>query len=239
MKQIDRFQEIINRNKSQQHVIAFIGLGSMHHIERLDAYSDIDFFMIVKEGYKDTYLKQVDWLEVAPIAWWYQETKDGLKVIYEDHMFLEFAVFTLEELKTIPFEKGTVYYKNDDIIDEVLLPSVSRPKIQEERYTINTWLSNLFIGLLREKRGEKVAAFLMIQVYASHHMLSLLRNNQDDPFVVERRIEKHLNLNYQKLYPGYDGNIISVKYQLEIMKQTFSLPQTFLNIINTYLEEGQ
>ena len=239
MKQINRFQEIIEHNKNQDHVIAFIGLGSMHHTERLDAYSDIDFFMIVKEGYKEKYLKQVDWLEVSPIAWWYQETKDGLKVIYEDYMFLEFAIFTLDELKSIPYEKGTIYYKKEGFPENLFQTLLKKESKRDVSHTINTWLSNIYIGLMRERRGEKVAAFLMIQVYASHHMLSLLRNQEDDPFVVERRIEKELQLDYQKLYPGYDGNVLSVKYQLDIMNQTFSLPQSFLNMIKIYMEEGR
>jgi hypothetical protein len=237
MKQMNRFQEIIELNKVQEHVIAFIGLGSMHHINRLDIYSDIDFFMIVKDGFKDNYLNQVDWLEVSPIAWWYQETKDGLKVIYKDHIFLEFAVFTLDELKSIPFEIGTVYYKKEGFSEDLFYPSFQKKKKADVTHTINTWLSNLYIGLLRELRGEKVAAFLMIQVYATHQLLTLLKTDADDPFVVERRIEKNLLLEYQNLYTGYQGNIKSIKYQIKIMRQHFDIPQEFLTIILELLDE--
>ncbi len=40
---LNRFNTIIEFNKNKK-VLAFLGLGSMHEINRLDQYSDIDFF---------------------------------------------------------------------------------------------------------------------------------------------------------------------------------------------------
>lgn len=239
MNQMKRFLEIIENNKNKNHVLAFIGLGSMHHTDRIDDYSDIDFFMIVEDGFKEQYLKSVDWLEVSPIAWWYQETNDGLKVLYEDQYFLEFAVFTQDELKHIPYEKGTVYYKKEHINDDMFIPTIQKSEKKETTYIINTWLSNLYIGLLRELRGEKVAALFMIQVYATNHMLTLLDLEDDDPFVVERRVEQKIQLDYQKLYAGYDGNITSVKYQLEVIGQRYRLPESLIKALKRLLDKGE
>ena len=78
-----RFNEIIQRNQHKEEVLAFIGLGSMHDLSRLDAYSDIDFFIIVKsQGDKKNYMEDISWLDVHPIIFSYIETRDGLKVIY-------------------------------------------------------------------------------------------------------------------------------------------------------------
>ena len=44
-----------------------------------------------------------------------------------------------------------------------------------------------------------MAAFLMIQVYAASHLLKILDKHQDNPFVVERRIEQRLDLDYKVL----------------------------------------
>ena len=107
-----RFNEIIQLNQHKEEVLAFIGLGSMHDLTRLDAYSDIDFFILVQSQQdKKIYMEDMSWLDVHPIIFSYIETRDGLKVIYEDGILLEFAVFTMDELKHIPFQEGTIYYK--------------------------------------------------------------------------------------------------------------------------------
>ena len=227
MKQLKRFDDIIQLNKQKEHVLGFIGFGSMHYQHRLDKYSDIDFFIVVEKAFKNVLLKDISWLEVAKVAWWYQETPDGLKVMYEDGIFLEFAVFTQDELKGIPFEEGTVYYLKDGISESIFTPKNAPKKVIDQQYTLNTWLSNLYIGLLRELRGEKAASFLMIQVYASHHFLTLLNPSIDDPFVVERRVESRINLDYEKLYAGYLGNKTSAMYQLRILKETYDIPEIF------------
>lgn len=237
MIQLKRFHDIIEHNKNKDHVLGFIGFGSMHHTKRLDAYSDIDFFMIVTDQMKHAYLRDVTWLHVFPVAWWYQETKDGLKVMYEDGVFLEFAVFTPSELKDIPFEHGTIYYLKEGVDKDIFTPKHMPKKDIDQSYVYNTWLSNLYIGLLRENRGEKAAAFLMIQVYASKHFLTLLNPKVDDPFVVERRVEDRLNLDYEKLYSGYNGNKTSAAYQIHVLEKRFNMPEVFTNKIEALMKE--
>lgn len=233
--QMQRFLDIIERNKTKEHVLAFIGLGSMHHTDRLDAYSDIDFFMIVKDGFKEQHLTSIQWLDVHPIIFWYRETKDGLKVIYDDGILLEFAVFTLDELKNIPYEQGTIYYQKEAIDPSLFKPRITpRPAMKKDE-SIANWLSNLYVGLLREHRGEHVAAFLMIQVYAAHHFLSLINPNPDDPFVVERRIESRLQISYDMLYPGIRGNKDSVRYQINHLFERFNLNVQMVNKIKELL----
>ncbi len=152
-------------------------------------------------------MEDISWLNVSPIAFSYIETRDGLKVIYEDGILLEFAVFTLDELKQIPFQEGTIYYKKDVINTNDLKPQVSLPdKKKDTDKLISNCLSNLYIGMLRELRGEQVAAFLMIQVYATSNLLKVLDSKQEDPFVVERRIENRLKISYKDLYPGIKHN---------------------------------
>jgi lincosamide nucleotidyltransferase len=230
MKQLTRFQEIIKANQSDE-VLAFLGLGSMHDVSRLDEYSDIDFFMVVEKGYKNKYLSQVTWLEVAPIVFWYQETTDGLKVIYDDGILLEFAVFEVEELQYIPYQEGTIYYQKPSFDPNLLKPNIPLPQKRDMTWTLNTLLSNLYVGLLREHRGEHVAAFLMIQVYATHHLLTLLNAQQSDPFVVERRIEKTLKLNYQQLFPGIQHNRRAARHVLNIICKTHNCPSNLMKMI--------
>lgn len=235
MKQLKRFDEIITLNKKDPNVLGFIGFGSMHHTNRLDAYSDIDFFIIVNQ-HKETFLSSIKWLEVAPVAWWYQETRDGLKVMYEDGIFLEFAVFYLEELAHIPFEHGTIYYLKDGVDKEAFTPKKMPSKEINISHVFNTWLSNLYIGLLRHHRGEYAAAFLMIQVYASHHFLTLLDKNPDDPFVVERRIESRVSADFDALYAGYKHNVRSARYQLSILEKQFDIPDVYQKLFKELMD---
>ncbi len=234
-KLLKRFDEIIEYNKHKDEVLAFIGMGSMSSTNRIDDYSDIDFFIIVKNAYKQTYLKHMDWLNVKEISWWYQETKDGIKAMYEDGIYLEFAVFTEDEIKDIDFYEGTIYYQSKDIDKKSIQPKQIKHQTVDITYEINTLLSNLYVGLLRQKRGEKAAAFLMIQVYATNHLLKVLDEHPDDMYVVERRIEQRLDLNYEILYGGISNNIESAKYQLELIKHKFDLNASFLKEIEQLL----
>ena len=231
-----RFNEIIQLNQHKEDVFAFIGLGSMHDLSRLDAYSDIDFFIIVQsQDDKKRYMEDMSWLEVQPIIFSYIETKDGLKVIYDDGILLEFAVFTMDELKHIPFQEGTVYYKKAFINEHDLKPQIKSFHSVDLNKAISNCLSNLYVGLLREHRGEHVAAFLMIQVYATSHLLKILDQHQDDPFVVERRIERRLNLDYQGLYPGIIHNKMAVTKILNYLEPWTSSYQAIISKIKDML----
>ena len=231
-----RFNEIIQRNQHKEEVLAFIGLGSMHDLSRLDAYSDIDFFIIVKsQGDKKNYMEDISWLDVHPIIFSYIETRDGLKVIYEDGILLEFAVLTMEELKNITVPEGTIYYKKEDILDNDLKPKIKTVYKVDFNKAISNCLSNLYVGLLREHRGEHVAAFLMIQVYVTSNLLKILDQNQDDPFVVERRIEKRLDLDYEDLYPGIQLNKSAVSKILNYLEPCTSSYQAIISKIKDML----
>ena len=52
--------------------LALIGLGSVGtELDRLDDYSDLDFFAIVKAGHKTQFINNLDWLSnvhAAPVA---------------------------------------------------------------------------------------------------------------------------------------------------------------------------
>ena len=58
---------------------ALIGLGSVGlERDRLDAWSDLDFFAIVQAGSKPDYLADLSWLtDVAPVVYAFRNTVDG------------------------------------------------------------------------------------------------------------------------------------------------------------------
>src|SRR5512137_1753520 len=77
------------------HALALLGLGSVGlETDRLDEFSDLDFFAIVEDGHKARYIEDLDWLSAAcPIAYHFRNTVDGHKLLFSDGVFAEFAVF--------------------------------------------------------------------------------------------------------------------------------------------------
>lgn len=75
--------------------IALLGLGSVgRETDRIDAWSDLDFFAIVRPGEKARFVESLEWLaEARPIVWAFRNTADGSKVLMADGIFCEMAVF--------------------------------------------------------------------------------------------------------------------------------------------------
>ena len=114
-----RLDEIGRSLERSGHALALLGLGSVGvELDRLDAYSDLDFFVIVEPGQKRAYLNSLQWLsDVQQIAFSFLNTEDGYKLLFEDGIFCEFAVFEPDELKNIPFAPGRIAWKRTDLPD--------------------------------------------------------------------------------------------------------------------------
>jgi hypothetical protein len=120
---LDRLDAIARSIELSGHGLALFALGSAGlDVERLDDYSDLDFFAVVADGQKHRYIDDLDWLaNIEPIAFSYRNTRDGHKVLYQDGVFCEFAVFELHELANIPFAPGRIIWKRADIGDTIAL----------------------------------------------------------------------------------------------------------------------
>lgn len=226
-------------------VRCLLGLGSVSEKDRLDQYSDIDFFLIVKNGYKERFIDQLDWLEVKPLVYTFRNTKDGYKALYHDGVFAEFAVFDEEEMKTARFTGGTVYYHKDDFDLELVKPKFE-PKDKEVNvdFNVNEAMTNLYIGLLRDLRGEKSSAMTFIQSYAYSLAIELFpkvykeEKTNIDPYVYERRIERRFPNQIgllKSMRLGIDHNKASAKNILEFLNVNFSVSQEFYRHINDLL----
>lgn len=197
---LTRLDEIAHSIERSGHALALIALGSVgQDIERLDDYSDLDFFVIAEDGYKDRYINSLDWLEnIGPLAYQYRNTADGHKALFQDGVFCEFAVFERNKLMHIPFAPGRVIWKRDDIEDSITLPAkdYSLPSGSSSvEWLLGEVLSSLYTGMSRHRRGEKLAATSLIQGTAVARLIELhelstgkiLRGR--DPFSNERRFE--------------------------------------------------
>lgn len=168
--------------------LMLLALGSIGlETERLDDYSDLDFFLIVEDGQKARFIDQLDWLAVEPIAYQFQNTKDGHKVMYADGIYAEFAVFEVHELTSIAYTPGRIIWRRDEALEPFATPDVVTEPV-DVTYSYEEALTNLYVGLLREHRGERLAGFELIQVAAVHHVLKAA-GEPGDPFNPMRRAE--------------------------------------------------
>lgn len=194
-KAYQRFLELLEMWTRDARVLAVLGLGSLARLERMDAWSDLDFFLVVEEGTKEAFLQDPSWLDVPPHGFIFKNSKDGFKAMTRGDVFLECAVFSLKELHEIPYDRPKLYYVKEGI-DPASIPMKVHPvDVVDKTYAIHEAITNLYIGLLRLHRGERYAARMMIQEVAFQNYLRASLPNfpltlDQDPYRMERRFER-------------------------------------------------
>lgn len=177
-------------------VIGLIFVGSAAATERVDQYSDQDFFLVVTEGTGESFRQDLSWLpNHETIALHPRETAHGLKVVYQNGDVLEFAVFEDSELELSSVNDYKVVLDRQDIAQrmaKIAARSVPVPSNRAQDYEL--FLSLILIGVGRAKRGELLAAQQHIKSYALSFALKLLRaklssNPQEDSLNGFRRFE--------------------------------------------------
>jgi len=204
---LERLDAVGQSLRSTGNALALLGLGSVGQgLDRLDNYSDLDFFAIVKDGYKTAYIENLDWLRsICPIAYHFRNTADGYKLLFEDGIFCEFAVFEPHELANTPFTGGRIIWKEAGFDDGVLTPPPRTASKQPVEWLLGEALTNLYVGLGRYHRGEKLSAARFIQGYAVDRVLELAaiieapQPGYEDIFALERRFEQR--------YPGVANHL--------------------------------
>jgi lincosamide nucleotidyltransferase B/F len=202
----------------------------------------------VEAGFKQAYIDSLAWLsDVHPVAYQFRNTVDGYKLLFADGIFCEFAVFELEELKGIPFAPGRIVWKRSDMPDALGQPaSKTMPASKRDRdWLLGEAVTNIYVGLQRDKRGEKLSAMRFIQSYAVDRLLELVEyidtpnEIHRDPFVNERRFEQR----YPHLVPllstwaqGYDKNRESAQSILEFLEKHFDVNTAMANKIKSLVD---
>lgn len=179
--------------------LALLGLGSVGlEVDRIDEFSDLDFFVVVEPGHAGAYLDSLDWLAAAhPLEWWFRNTADGYKAVMADGLLCEFAVFEPRRLAEVAYAEGRVVWARPGF-DVPAAPTVPMPSRSHDRdWIVGEAVSNLYVGLQRWRRGERQAGSRMVQVFAVDRLLDLVALEPGaepavpaDPFVPERRIEQ-------------------------------------------------
>ncbi|WP_192892141.1 hypothetical protein [Vibrio bathopelagicus] len=216
---------------------ALLGLGSVGiETERLDQYSDVDFFAIVQNGHKQYFLDSLHWLsDIHTIDYAVRNTVDGYKVLYADGVFCEFAVFEPHELAHIPFAEGRIVWQEADFDTQCCVPAAkaaTQPNSQE--WIVGEALTNLYVGMSRYNRGEKLSGSRFVQSYALDRLIDLVDQTEIsqpefvDEFMSDRRLEARFP-KFAQLLPtftqGYECTAESALAQLEFLNAHFNVNQ--------------
>ncbi|WP_311198875.1 hypothetical protein [Paenibacillus hexagrammi] len=156
LKRLDEIGEVLERKGGAE---VLLGLGSVGiETDRLDEYSDLDFFVIVKPGYKERYIQQLDWLEEAhPLAYSFQNCDVGCKILFEDGIYGEYAIFEERELESCMYSEGRVVWMHPLYTGvDFAKPAQPAPSLKDSslEHPLNEALTNLYVGLGRYARGR-------------------------------------------------------------------------------------
>jgi hypothetical protein len=250
---LKRLDEIAQTVADHDGGLGLLGLGSVGtERERLDDYSDLDFFVVVEPNTKDHFLQDLSWLSrIAPIAYAFQNTADGYKLLFADGIFCEYAVFTPEELATAAYAGGLWMWRRDDFdggeVGEGKRP-LSPQSPPNPQWLIGEALTNLYVGLGRYHRGEKLSAMRFIQGYAVDRLLELapLLVNEEfaiaDLFAHERRFEQRfpeLQTLLPTFMPGYNQSITAAQNILDFLDQYYDVNQAMKSEILHLCQQRQ
>ncbi|SCE92347.1 hypothetical protein [Micromonospora mirobrigensis] len=243
-----RLDDLAAHLATRPNVIALLGLGSagVEH-DRLDDHSDLDFFLIVDDDAVARYVDDVAWLAAPhPVAWSFANGRNGRKALYADGIFVEYAVFTVAQLAGLPFTGARVIWQRPDAptgLADRPAPPAPTPYDTAE-FHLNEALTNLYVGLHRELRGERLTASRFIQSYAVDRVISLLRLTTDathrrDPFDPSRRVEQAWPaqvLPLAAMVPGYRGNREAARTTLDWLAARFPVDPVLEAAIRRLLE---
>lgn len=243
---LKRLHEIGESLAQTGHALALLGLGSVGmERDRLDEYSDLDFFVIVQDGYKTAFIENLDWLSrVCPITFVFQNSADGHKLLFADGIFCETAVFETADLAHIPFASGRVVWKTAEFDETLCTPPPQTHHPRSVEWLLGEALTNLYVGLGRYHRGEKLSAFRFIQGYAVDRVVelaALIEAEQPvhrDLFAPTRRFEQRFPETAEflpHLLQGYDHTLEAARAILNFLQAHFALHPALKTQILDYL----
>jgi hypothetical protein len=248
---LSRLEAIAAALSGTGHGLAVIGLGSVGlETERLDEHSDLDFFAIVERGFKARYLDHLDWLEsVGSIAYCFRNTFDGYKLLYADGVFCEFAVFEPQELQQIPFSPGRIVWKRDGMPDALAIPAPCYLQVPERSldWLLGEIVTNLYSGMNRYLRGERLSASRLVQHFAVDRLLELEEfagktlSPGRDTFAVERRAEMRfpqLKDFFPLFVQGYDRTPEAATAILEYVSSRYELNRHLVGVVQQLIESA-
>ena len=245
---LERLEAVGRSLAAADGALALIGLGSVGRgTNRLDVWSDLDFYVIVTPESRPRFLSHYDWLAAAaPLVFVHRSSEAGIHVLFADAIYAEMAVFTPEQLALADYEPGRIVWKQPHLPDSIAHPAVSPPPPPERvlDWLLEQVLCNLYVGLSRYRRGEKLAAAREIQLYALERMLELApflepeTSIARDVFAPMRRFEQRfprMAAHLPAFQPGYDRTPEAAAAMLDFLAARFPLNEAMVAAIRRLL----
>ena len=228
-----RLAEIGGSLKQHPDGLGLLGLGSAgQEQDRMDEYSDLDFFAIVRASCKRQFLQDLTWLtNISPVAWYFKNTEDGYKLLFADGVFCEFAIFEPDELAHIAYAPGQFIWRDNSLEPALAKPKLVMPQPSVDRdFLLGELMTNLYVGLCRYHRGEKTSAFRFIQVHAVDRLIALLDLTQSpqhrDNFCLDRRVEQRhgeLDVLLAGCMSGINNSRLCARVMLEFVVNNYKV----------------
>lgn len=192
---------LVARAATDPRVLGLVALGSMADRDYApDAFSDHDFFLVVRPGEQEAFRRDLRWLP-GELAFTFRETPHGLKVLLSDGHLLEFAVFDPNELYLAKVNRYRTLLDRADIeqrMSEVRDESSRACEAGggDDAWLLGQTLAQLLVAAGRASRGEVLsgrallgAALRNVLVLLERHVPSAERGLLDglDP---HRRFER-------------------------------------------------
>ncbi len=248
MARLDDLAQELSRDAD---VLAVLGLGSAGiETDRFDEHSDIDFFVVVGGSEaKARYLDDIGWLGGfgGEVSYSFVNDLNGRKALFADGLFVEYGVFTAEELAAIRLAGVRTVWRRDGVIPaDQHLPPAPRSALDTVDFHLNEALTNLFVGLHRQLRGELLTAMRFIQVFAVDRVLALSRLAQQehlaqpDPFDATRRVEQSGQpdpLPLESMVAGYSRNLEAAQAVLSWLTRHYTPEVVIVGAIEELLEQ--
>lgn len=179
-------EQLTNNLLKDENILGLVAAGSMAQQDyQPDEWSDHDFLVITRPGTQNRYRQKYDWLPSSEeIAWAFQETEHGVKVIYRSGHLLEFAVFDEEELKMARINRYRVLIDRAQISAQMADEAQKTNTVSDtetDAFHLGQILTNILVGMGRYWRGEKLSAHKFIKINAIHHLAALLNQNTHSP----------------------------------------------------------
>ncbi len=173
---------LVSRLEKEPQVLGVVALGSMARRDtQPDDWSDHDFFVVTEPGAQEQVRRRRDWLpDSEKIVLHFRETAHGVKALYGCGHLIEFAVFDLEELSVAKVNRYRVLWdKNGEITRKMEALARSTAEWVEQTqpaddYLIGQFLTNLYVGVGRYARGERLSGRHFIKCLAAGSLLRLL-----------------------------------------------------------------
>jgi hypothetical protein len=183
-------------------VRALVGIGSLAQPERVDRWSDHDFWVITTAEGQAHFLNDLSWLpDYSAIALALRPAPEYYTVLYTSGHIAEFAVFALTDLARGQLDRYRMLFDKDDIRPQI--QAIYERTLGKQQSIDNLaqrsghFLVALCTGAARDARGERLSAQTYVFQYALDDLLTLItqhipaqQSDLADRFDPRRRFEQ-------------------------------------------------